>query len=98
MEAETRAKNRIRRWFDLYFPEYRTVYGNGVAITGIVILKQAPLPQDIVSLGVDGILQIWRANKLRAAGPKRAKLLFEAAQRGICPPDAGRAVRLHQHV
>ena len=94
VEAETRAKNRIRRWFDLYFPEYRTVYGSVAAITGMVILKQAPLPQDIVSLGVDGILQIWRANKLRAAGLKRAKALFEAAQRSICPPDAGRAVRM----
>jgi len=86
VEAETRAKNRIRRWFDLYFPEYRTVYGSVAAITGMIILKQAPLPQDIVSLGVDGILQIWRANKLRAAGLKRAKTLFEAAQRSICPP------------
>lgn len=94
VEAETRAKNRIRRWFDLYFPEYRTVYGSVAAITGMTILKQAPLPQDIVSLGMGGILQIWRANKLRAAGLKRAKTLFEAAQRSICPPDAGRAVRM----
>ena len=97
VEAETRAKNRIRRWFDLYFPEYRTVYGSVAAITGMTILKQAPLPQDIVSLGMGGILQIWRANKLRAAGlkrAKRAKTLFEAAQRSICPPDAGRAVRM----
>ena len=94
VEAETRAKNRIRRWFDLYFPEYRTVYGSVTAITGIAILKAAPLPQDIVSLGVDGILRIWRAHKLRAAGYKRAKTLYEAAQTSICPPDAGRAVRM----
>ena len=94
VEAETRAKNRIRRWFDIYFPEYRTVYGSVTAISGMMILKEAPLPKDIVSLGVDGILRIWRAHKLRAAGYKRAKTLYEAAQTSICPPDAGRAVRM----
>ena len=94
VEAEIRAKNRIRRWFDLYFPEYRTVYGSVTAITGMMILKEGPLPKDIVSLGVDGILRIWRAHKLRAAGYKRAKTLYEAAQTSICPPDAGRAVRM----
>ena len=94
VEEETRIKNRIRRWFDLYFPEYRTVFGRVVAVSGIMILKQAPLPKDIVALGEDGIFQIWRANKMRGAGVKRAKTLYEAAQGSICPPDAGRAVRM----
>ena len=94
VEEETRVKNRIRRWFDLYFPEYRTVYGKVVAVSGIMILKQASLPQDIVKLGVDGILRIWRANKMRGAGIKRAKTLYEAARGSICPQDAGRAVRM----
>ena len=48
--------------------------------------------QNGAGIGTD--LQIWRANKLRAAGLKRAKTLFEAAQRSICPPDVGRAVRM----
>lgn len=48
-----------------------------------MILKEAPLPQDIVKLGVDGINKIWRDAKLRAAGLKRAKTLVTAAEHSI---------------
>ena len=82
-EELTRVKNRIARWFSIYFPEYKDVYGKIDAISGIKILIEAPLPQDIVKLGVDGINQIWRDLKMRAAGPKRAKELFAAASRSI---------------
>lgn len=44
-----------------------------------VILKVAPLPRDIVKLGVDGVNKIWRDAKLRAVGLKRAKTLVNKA-------------------
>ena len=75
----TRIQNRISRWFSIYFPEYKDVYGNPDAKSGIMILKQAPLPEDIVTLGVEGINRIWREAKLKAVGLKRAKTLYEAA-------------------
>ncbi len=84
VEAElTRCKNRIQRWFAVYFPEYSEVYGNFDAISSIMIPKQAALPSDIIQLGAERINQIWRDAKLRADGKKRAQTLVEAAQRSI---------------
>lgn len=83
-EAElTRLKNRIQRWFAIYFPEYKDVYGSFDAISSMMILKQAALPCDIIALGEEKINQIWREAKLRAVGKKRAKTLVETAQRSI---------------
>ena len=82
-EEITRIKNRIARWFSIYFPEIKDVYKNPGAVSGLMILKVAPLPKDIVKLGVDGVNQIWRDAKLRAAGLKRAKTLVTAAEHSI---------------
>ena len=83
VEAElTRNKNRIQRWFAIY-PEYTEVYGKFDAISSMMILRQAALPCDIISLGVEKINQIWREAKLRAVGKKRAQTLVEAAKRSI---------------
>ena len=84
VEAElTRNKNRIQRWFAIYFPEYTEVYGSFDAISSLMILRQAALPCDIISLGDEKINQIWREAKLRAVGKKRAQTLVEAAKRSI---------------
>ena len=56
----TRIQNRISRWFSIYFPEYKNVYGKPDAMSGMMILKGAPLPEDIVALGVEGVNKIWR--------------------------------------
>ena len=79
----TRIQNRISRWFSIYFPEYRTVYGKVDSVSGMMVLKQAPLPEDILTLGVDGINKIWRDAKVRAVGIKRAKTLIEAAEHSV---------------
>jgi len=79
----TRAANRIQRWFSVYFPEYRDLYGRFDAISSMMLLKQAALPEDIIALGAEKINQIWREAKLRAVGIKRAKTLMEAATRSI---------------
>lgn len=44
----TSIKNRLARWFAIYFPEYRQVYRKVDAISGMMILKVAPLPEDIL--------------------------------------------------
>jgi transposase len=79
----TRSANRIQRWFSIYFPEYKDLYGKFDAKSSMLLLKQAALPEDIIALGADKINQIWREEKLRAVGMKRAKTLVEAAERSI---------------
>lgn len=93
-EEITRIKNRIARWFSIYFPEYKDVYGQLDAISGMMILKQAPLPADIVKLGVEGVNEIWREAKLRAVGYKRAKTLVNKAEHSVGSHEAPNAARV----
>ena len=90
----TRLKNRIARWFSIYFPNYKDVYGNVGAVSGLMVLKVAPLPEDIVKLGVNGVNRIWRDAKLRGVGLKRAKTLVTAAEHSIGSRDAQEAARV----
>lgn len=90
----TRLKNRIARWFSIYFPNYKDVYGNVGAVSGLMVLKVAPLPEDIVKLGVEGVNRIWRDAKLRGVGLKRAKTLVTAAQHSIGSREAQEAARI----
>lgn len=82
-EELTRVLNRIARWFSIYFPEYKDVYGKLDSVSGLMVLKQAPLPSDIKALGVEGVNKIWRDAKLRGAGIKRATTLVSAAEHSI---------------
>ena len=93
-EELTRAKNRIARWFSIYFPEYKDVYRDFKAVSGRIVLQAAPLPEDIRKLGVEGVNRIWRGAKLRGAGMKRAKTLVSAAEHSIGSKEAPEAARI----
>lgn len=93
-EEVTRIKNRIARWFSIYFPEYKDVYGSIEAVSGMMILKLAPLPSDIKKLGAEGVNKIWRDAKLRGAGQKRAKTLVTAAEHSVGSQEAPDSARI----
>ena len=93
-EELTRIKNRIARWFSIYFPEYKDVYGKLDAVSGRIILKEASLPKDIVKLGVEGVIKLWRERKLRGAGIKRAKTLVSAAEHSIGSKETSETARM----
>ena len=78
--------NRIKRWLKIYFPEYLVVYKNFSAESGLTVLESAPLPQDVLRLGPEGVNQLRRDKKLRAVGMKRALTLVEAAHNSIGLP------------
>ena len=94
----TRLKNRIARWFSIYFPNYKDVYGNVGAVSGLMVLKEAPLPEDIVKLGVEGVNRIWRDAKLRGVGLKRARTLVTAAEHSIGSREAQEAARIELRI
>ena len=64
--------NRIKRWLKIYFPEYLVVYKNFSAESGLTVLESAPLPQDVLRLGPEGVNQLWRDKKLRPDGTPAA--------------------------
>ena len=83
VEEQTRAKNRIQRWVSVYFPEYKGIYTLIDAKGGLAVLKKASTPDEIVKLGVDGIVQIWKEQKLRANGKSKAMKIVSAALNSI---------------
>lgn len=93
-EELTRTKNRLARWFSIYFPEYKEVYRDIKAVSGRMVLQMAPLPEDIRKLGVEGVNRIWREAKLRGAGMKRAKTLVTAAEHSVGSKESPEAARI----
>ena len=83
VEEQTRAKNRLQKWIAVYFPEYKGIYTRIDAKGGLLVLKQAPTPEEIVRLGVEGIIKIWKDAKLRGNGHKKAMLILNAAMKSI---------------
>ena len=59
-----------------------------------MVLKVAPLPEDIRKLGAEGVNRIWRDAKLRGAGMKRAKTLVSAAEHSVGSKEAPEAARI----
>ncbi len=97
MKQHVRLANQIQGWLQKYFPEYLDCYKDWDSTSGLMLLKNAPLPQDIIKLGAGGINQIWRDAKVRAAGMKRAKTLVEAAQESV-GLEGGEAARLEMWI
>lgn len=93
-EEITRIKNRIARWFSIYFPEIKSVYKDPDAVSGMMVIKKAPLPCDIKELSIDGVNQIWRDAKLKGAGLKRARTLVSAAEHSIGSKEAPGSARI----
>lgn len=85
MKQSNISANRIQRWLAIHFPEYQGLYTRFDAASGLAVLEKAPLPKDIVALGVEGIRKIWHEKKLRGRGVtvNRAETLVEAAHNSV---------------
>lgn len=83
VEETTRCKNRLQKWISVYFPEYKGIYTNIDSKGGLMVLKSAGTPDEIVKLGVDGIRNLWKEAKLRGNGHKKAMVIVDAAVNSI---------------
>lgn len=61
-----------------------------------MVLKEAPLPEDIRKLGAEGVNKIWRNAKLRGAGMKRAQTLVSAAEHSVGSKEAPETARMDE--
>ena len=68
MKQHNISANRIQRWLAIHFPEYLGLYTRFDAISGLAVLEKAPLPKDVIALGVNGIRKIWHDKKMRGRG------------------------------
>lgn len=60
--------NRIIRWIDLYFPEFRQVFQDWTVDRSIASLRQFPLPSDLHGMEADEVIEGWRKQGMRRAG------------------------------
>jgi len=94
----TMAKNQVQRWLKIYFPEHKKVFGSFECVSSIAVMREAPLPCDIIALGVEGVNTVWRRKKLRAVGKKRAEMLYAAANSSVGCTDGMVAARIEHRL
>ncbi len=83
LKQQISLQNRFLRWFKIYFPEYLNVFGSYEAKSSMALLQVACMPQEILDLGPEAINNIWREQKMRAVGMKRATSLVNVAANSI---------------
>ena len=79
-EDRTRTINRMHREMKIYFPEYKDALGKVDGAFSLELLRQAPFPDDLISLGEDGIRKIWHDARLRGRGYSRAGEILQYAK------------------
>ena len=60
----------------------------------MMILKKAPLSEDILTLGVEGVNQIWRDTTIRPVWKKRTQTLIEAVRHSVRTKEGAKAARI----
>lgn len=75
-------KNRIQRWIDLYFPEFRQVFKH-YGQQELAVLKLTPLPEDIKNASVEDLVRRQKEAGAKYAGRPKMIKLIELAQHSI---------------
>ena len=76
-------RNRMQRWLSIYFPEFNKVFGDWEGKAALIVLKEFPLPAQVIEQGVAGIVARWKQDKMRAVGIKRATELVDEAKTSV---------------
>ncbi|MBQ9064172.1 MAG: IS110 family transposase [Blautia sp.] len=82
-EDRIRNVNRLHREMKIYFPEYMDAFGKLDGAFTLMVLKKAPFPEDILSLGADGLREIWHEAKLRGRGYSKAEQIVRLASESV---------------
>lgn len=82
-EGRIRCTNRLHRELKIYFPEYMEAFGKVDGVFAQTVLLEAPIPSDMIDLGVDGIKEIWHKAKLRGRGYSRATEIVKLAEQSV---------------
>lgn len=83
---ETRIKNRITRWLDIRFPEYRTVFDDLFGVRSLATLRLFPVPSDLVGRTPDQLIAAWGPHMRRPGGQRgrrTATLLLQQARQSV---------------
>lgn len=78
-----RHSNRLQDLVYKIFPEFSSVINDPLSRTGRYLLAHYPAPEQIVSLGLEGLTQIMRQHSRGKLGPGPAQRLWEAARDSV---------------
>ena len=92
-EDRGRMMNRLHREMKIYFPEYRDALGKIDGPFTLALLKEAPFPEDLIAIGVDGIRDIWKREHLRGRGYSRASDIIKIAKASVGMKDGAESSR-----
>ena len=76
-------KNRLIAIMDEYFPEYTKVFKRILSKTSEEILKECPFPEDIKSMGKEGLLKHIKKTVKRGYSKKQVETIYELANESI---------------
>ena len=82
-EDRIRNINRLHREMKICFPEYMDAFGKLDGSFTLMVLKKAPFPEEILTLGTNGLREIWHEAKLKGRGYSRADQIVKIASESV---------------
>lgn len=83
VRKQNAVKNRLIAIMDEYFPEYTKELKKILSRTSEEILKRCPFPEDIKSLGKEGLLKHIKETVKRGYSKKQVEKIYELAEESI---------------
>ena len=83
VRKQNAVKNRLIATMDEYFPEYGKVFSKILSKTSLKILKKCPFPEDIKSLGKEGLLEYIKETIKKGYKKKQLEEIYELANESI---------------
>ena len=83
VRKQNAVKNRLIATMDEYFPEYTKAFKKVLSRTSEEILKKCPFPEDIKSLGKEGLLKHVKETVKRGYSKKQVEKIYELAEESI---------------
>jgi transposase len=81
-----RIENRIHRWLDIRFPEYRHAFEDLFSARSLATLRRFPTPSDVLQLTPERMVEIWGEYMSRPGGMRgkhKAIELIELARHSV---------------
>lgn len=81
-----RIENRIHRWLDIRFPEYRQAFEDIFSTRSLATLRRFPTPSDLLQLSPERMVEIWGEYMSRPGGMRgkhKALELLELARQSV---------------
>ncbi|WP_377890277.1 IS110 family transposase [Alkalihalobacillus sp. R86527] len=86
-------QNRIRRWIDIYFPEFSTIF-KGLGQQAQAILNYFPLPEDLRIFSKEELIATLQEKGVRYLSKKKVENLLKIAEDSIGLQDGLEMARL----